>query len=195
MPSPPPPASIAPAPEPPAPAPPEEAAPATPAKPSVETAPRPESQSRTAQAQRLLGRLGYNAGLPDGVGGPRTQSAIRAFQQANGMRVDGKVSDQLIAALADKVEEQDYRLGRYGRRAGEGAENKSEPGLVTSLFSGLQRLMGREFDSVRQAGELRAYCLTHADTWIYDEGTSEFVFCDDVNRGAVGTRGSGGRSR
>lgn len=40
--------------------------------------------------QQALTALGYSLGTPDGVFGSKTESAVRAFQQANGLTVDGK---------------------------------------------------------------------------------------------------------
>ena len=40
--------------------------------------------------QTRLNELGYDAGEPDGVMGPNTRAALRAYQQASGMVADGK---------------------------------------------------------------------------------------------------------
>jgi membrane-bound lytic murein transglycosylase B len=39
--------------------------------------------------QSRLNQLGYDAGKPDGVMGPNTRAALRAFQQASGLVADG----------------------------------------------------------------------------------------------------------
>ncbi|WP_179953905.1 peptidoglycan-binding domain-containing protein [Denitrobaculum tricleocarpae] len=49
--------------------------------------------------QGLLKGLGYDPRYIDGEPAPETTDAIRSFQQANGMAVDGEVSEDLIAAL------------------------------------------------------------------------------------------------
>ena len=54
---------------------------------------------RVASAQRRLGELGYDAGPVDGRAGPRTRSAIEAFQRTSGLPADGEVSPDLLAAL------------------------------------------------------------------------------------------------
>ena len=46
---------------------------------SVEPPPGP-SREQVQEAQRLLAGLGYNPGLADGLMGPRTRNAIKAFQ-------------------------------------------------------------------------------------------------------------------
>ncbi len=49
--------------------------------------------------QKGLARAGYDLGEPDGVIGPKTLAAIRAFERAHGMRVTGRPSLSLLAKL------------------------------------------------------------------------------------------------
>ncbi|MEF2553953.1 peptidoglycan-binding domain-containing protein [Aurantimonas sp. A2-1-M11] len=51
--------------------------------------------------QRLLNDRGYDAGTPDGLMGPRTRGAIRAFQSAEGMAQTGDPDGALLAALRE----------------------------------------------------------------------------------------------
>lgn len=55
--------------------------------------------STVAAVQQRLGRLGYYRGLVDGVIGPQTRSAIAAFEDRNGMTVDGTISRPLLSSL------------------------------------------------------------------------------------------------
>lgn len=55
--------------------------------------------STVAAVQRRLGELGYYHGVVDGVIGPRTRSAIAAFESRHGMIVDGRISRSLIDTL------------------------------------------------------------------------------------------------
>ncbi len=50
-------------------------------------------------AQKLLSSLGSYDGAIDGVWGPKTEWAIEQFQKANGLAVDGRVSEKLAAEL------------------------------------------------------------------------------------------------
>ena len=56
-----------------------------------------------AQAQSMLGALGYNAGPADGQMGPRTRMAIRNFQEIAGLEVTGKIDAALIKALKQRT--------------------------------------------------------------------------------------------
>ena len=49
--------------------------------------------------QRLLAARGFDPGTPDGQIGPRTREAVRAYQEAAGMRVTGAISTELLASL------------------------------------------------------------------------------------------------
>lgn len=53
--------------------------------------------------QSLLTSLGYDAGLPDGLYGRQTVTAIRAFQLAEGFTEDGQVTPELVAAVYAKA--------------------------------------------------------------------------------------------
>jgi TPR repeat protein/S1-C subfamily serine protease len=58
---------------------------------------------RDREVQQLLADLGYDPGPADGVVGPRTRAAIRAFQADVGLPVDGQISDELHTALTDAL--------------------------------------------------------------------------------------------
>lgn len=55
------------------------------------------------QIQCLLEYLGYEPRAIDGANGPNTQDAIKAFQRAEGLTVDGVVGAQTEKALLDAV--------------------------------------------------------------------------------------------
>jgi len=52
------------------------------------------------QIQRALNNAGYYAGDIDGVSGPMTKKAIKEFQEANNLKVDGKVGPNTWSALS-----------------------------------------------------------------------------------------------
>ena len=51
------------------------------------------------QIQTKLKAWGYYTGAVDGIFGSGTEQAVRKFQSANGLTVDGKVGTQTLAAL------------------------------------------------------------------------------------------------
>jgi Putative peptidoglycan binding domain len=55
--------------------------------------------STVARVQERLARAGYYLGAIDGVIGPRTRSAIRAYERRHGLRVDGAIDRQLLATM------------------------------------------------------------------------------------------------
>ena len=59
------------------------------------TAPGPPDAERIRAVQQALARLGYDPGPADGLMGPRTRAAIRAFQAASGLAADGRLTPML----------------------------------------------------------------------------------------------------
>jgi peptidoglycan hydrolase-like protein with peptidoglycan-binding domain len=57
------------------------------------------NNSTVTQVQRGLAREGYYKGAIDGEMGPRTHYAIKAYQREHNLRVNGTISDQLIASM------------------------------------------------------------------------------------------------
>ena len=58
------------------------------------------------ELQTLLDKHGFPCGEIDGVFGPATDTAVRLFQKANGLTVDGKVGEKTWAALDKDPETQ-----------------------------------------------------------------------------------------
>jgi hypothetical protein len=57
------------------------------------------SKDVVALVQRQLDRLGYIPGPADGVIGPRTESAIKAYQEDHQLPSDGRITDDLLRLL------------------------------------------------------------------------------------------------
>jgi peptidoglycan hydrolase-like protein with peptidoglycan-binding domain len=59
-----------------------------------------EMDSQTVrQIQQALQDKGQNVGEIDGIMGPRTQAALRQYQQSQGMQATGRVDRQTISSL------------------------------------------------------------------------------------------------
>ncbi len=67
-------------------------------RPPPQDAPR-LSRDQVAALQTRLAERGFDSGTADGVFGPATRAAIRAFQQAQGWIADGYPDSKLLAAL------------------------------------------------------------------------------------------------
>jgi uncharacterized caspase-like protein len=68
------------------------------------------------EIQRALGALGFQAGTPDGVAGPRTRAALRAWQEARGLPGSGFVTDADRARLREEARAPLARLAEEERR-------------------------------------------------------------------------------
>lgn len=60
----------------------------------------PKDQSSVeARVQERLARSGYYHGEIDGIVGDSTRRAIRSYERANGLRVDGRIDDRLLSTM------------------------------------------------------------------------------------------------
>lgn len=60
---------------------------------------KPLSRANIRDLQRLLNARGFDVGLPDGVLGPMTRSAVRAYQKTAGLPPDGYATAGLIERM------------------------------------------------------------------------------------------------
>jgi localization factor PodJL len=52
--------------------------------------------------QQALSRLGFDVGTPDGLAGPKTADAIKAFERGTGMNETGTINPRLLAVLGSQ---------------------------------------------------------------------------------------------
>jgi TPR repeat protein len=82
-----------------------QAVPSVPAPQAVTNVAAPQAvlnvptQAQIREAQLQLNALGFDAGLPDGIAGPRTRAAVRGYQEQNGLPVTGAITGDLIDQL------------------------------------------------------------------------------------------------
>lgn len=84
-------------------------------KPVVDPREAYMDRSYRVQAQRWLSMLGFNTYGADGVFGPRTRSAIAAWQGSSGYRADGYLSRQQYRALRQAAQYAEARQNRQRR--------------------------------------------------------------------------------
>ena len=58
-----------------------------------------QSPEMVKQAQEKLSAAGHDAGEPDGIVGPKTQSALKEFQESKGLQASGELDQKTMAAL------------------------------------------------------------------------------------------------
>jgi carboxyl-terminal processing protease len=58
------------------------------------------SKEQIKQAQTGLTKAGFYKGKEDGVYGKSTRNAVKAYQKANKLPVNGKLSDSLLTRLS-----------------------------------------------------------------------------------------------
>lgn len=61
--------------------------------------PNPADPAKVLHTQKLLNKLGYDTGAPDGKLGPKTSAAIRRFQQRSGLKQTGTVTPEVLETL------------------------------------------------------------------------------------------------
>ncbi len=64
-----------------------------------------EARARVSRVQTVLAARGYDVGPIEGIMGPRTDAAIRAFQSDQGLAPDGRMTPGLIERLDGDAED------------------------------------------------------------------------------------------
>ena len=100
--------------------------------PAVEAASYKKGSSGAVvtQIQTKLKSWGYYTGTVDGIYGSGTERTVRAFQQKNGLTVDGKAGDQTLAAMGLSA-----GGGNSSNSGGSGGASSSQVDLLARLIS------------------------------------------------------------
>jgi peptidoglycan hydrolase-like protein with peptidoglycan-binding domain len=103
-----------------------------------------QSADAIRSAQEALKAKGFDPGEADGVDGPKTRSAVRAFQKQQNMKADGRLGPQTL----DSLGVQEAPAGAQMKKAGSNIKNSYTTG-GKQIGEG-----GKEFGSDVKHGEL-----------------------------------------
>lgn len=78
----------------------------------------PASREDVRWVQSRLNALGHDAGPVDGLMGPKTREAVRQFQRVAGLGMDGRIGDELVAAIKAHAEAERSSRVAAGSSAG-----------------------------------------------------------------------------
>lgn len=113
------------------------------------------------QVQQALNDAGFDCGTPDGQAGPMTAGAISAYEEANGLTVDGQITEDLlnslgIAAAAEEGAQNEDETSSSGEENFTAAESMSEV-----LYAGKWVMVGDEYEiyipEVMEAGPINDF--------------------------------------
>lgn len=91
------------------------------------------SGNEVKQIQQKLKEWGYYKGNVDGVYGSKTQQAVKNFQKANGLKVDGIAGEKTLAAIGISSS------GGSGSGSGQTSSSSSDLNLLSRLVYGEAR--------------------------------------------------------
>ena len=129
----------------------------------------------TTQLQTALQNAGYSVGNIDGVYGARTDSAVRAFQAAAGLKVDGIVGPATLAALGLSGQTSGQSASGTQISANDTAVATTATGVATFTNGGfLDTSSAGNIIQLQQALQAAGYSLGSADG-IYGDRTDSAV--------------------
>ena len=118
----------------------------------------------TTQLQTALQNAGYSVGNIDGVYGARTDSAVRAFQAAAGLKVDGIVGPATLAALGLSGQASGQTASGTQTTANDTAVATTATGVATFTNGGfLDTSSAGNIIQLQQALQAAGYSLGSAD--------------------------------
>lgn len=130
------------------------------------------------QIQQRLQELGYDPGTADGIFGTRTQQAVIAFQQDQGLDADGIVGKNTMAALG-------LSSGGGGSGGAYGGFSESDVQLLASIISAESR--GEPYEGQVAVGAVIMNRIAHPSFpntlsgVIYQEGAFSCLYDGGIN--------------
>lgn len=155
---------------------------APPERPAVTLWMRPEATmsvpSRSVrEAQRLLHRLGYGSGPVDGVPGPATTAAVRAFQRDARLAADGTITPALLKALNDQARAKARSEQARHDAPSSRVRSADQPSILGKWLGSVARVLENTYDSRVRPSELKAHCRAVPDDHVFDTATDQLISC------------------
>src|SRR5262245_47653035 len=100
-----------------------------------------EDHDTIKQAQEKLSSMGHNAGPADGIMGPKTEAALKEFQQSKGLQASGQLDGRTLAALQVDESRNAPSARSSGSRSTSGQSNFAPP--TSSQSPGSQSMSGQ----------------------------------------------------
>jgi len=119
---------------------------------TVEEAETSVNTDTVAGIQRNLAALGYYKGRVDGIEGPRTKAAIRAFQKAQGLVADGKYGKMTDEAM-------DRALVKAGRKTGNDAVKTGTGCTGVGVATDIVATQAEKLESVSHYSDIIGYIV------------------------------------
>jgi peptidoglycan hydrolase-like protein with peptidoglycan-binding domain len=94
------------------------------------------SPSMIKQVQQKLKQQGHEVGAVDGMWGPKTQAALREFQQQQGMQASGELDQETLAALGVQAGSGSQVQGAGGEQGAGGSQAQGSQDMETSQGAG-----------------------------------------------------------
>lgn len=164
--------------------------------PSVRNTPRPtsgvSSRDNVRYIQQRLVALGYDAGVADGVMGPRTRNAIRSYQRDQGVMADGRPSADLRRLLASVPGKRITLLGKDAPMAQQSSLPRQDDRPTAEIIKEAKDYYfgrnGKPLDYERSLA-LNMICAARGDPGaIYSVGVA-YAFGNGIEKDVVMARG------